>query len=866
MRLKNYQIRTLDKLATFLDKARYTTPTAAFAAHQEASGYSTKYKTMEKLEDIPYVCLRLPTGGGKTMLSAHAVAVATDKYLEVDFPIVLWLAPTDIIRTQTLETLKNPLHPNREALDRRFGGRVRVFDITDFEQVRPQDIGQSVCVFLATFAAFRVNSTDGRRVYAHNENMEPHFGAIPPADYMEKNGHGEVKFSFANLLAYHRPLVIVDEAHNNVSKLSVEVLQRLRPAAVVEFTATPADNSNVLYKVSASELKAEDMIKLPVRLAEHKSWEDAVANAVQTRQRLDQLAGSEDQYIRPIVLFQAESKDKDVTVEVILKQLLEQENIPREEIAIATGDQRELDGLNLFDPACPVKYVITVQALKEGWDCSFAYVFCSTARVQSAKDAEQLLGRVLRMPYAQRRRQDDLNRAYAHVSVTTWAEAVGRIRDNMIGMGFEDVEADSSIQYQPPLFEEGDIIAPTFVREDLVMTTAYAPDLTVLNLALQAEAKVEKTDAGYQVTIVVNSHDDLKELEVKAKDVFTAIEDRHELIKKISEKKGRARPLSPAEKGETITIPQLCLDFGDGCSLAEREAFLPDGWDLLAFPVSLDGFQVSDDGHFYEIDVEGAKIKERALTGQEALAFGTATHWTDAQLIDWLDRKLRQPDILHASLVEFLRRYIRYLQDYKRVELADLVRLRYMLEKLLRDKIGRCRDESYKAGVQDVLIKMPAVAQLSPEATVVFREGLYPCNNPYRGSFKFDKHFFPLVGAMNGEETDCAKALEMNPAVKVWVRNLERPECSFWLPTHRDKFYPDFVAELADGRILAVEYKGEHLVTAEDAEEKHMIGRLWAAKSGDKCLFLMATKRDGDGRDVYAQIASVVGTAKIRGR
>jgi type III restriction enzyme len=109
-----------------------------------------------------------------------------------------------------------------------------------------------------------------------------------------------------------------------------------------------------------------------------------------------------------------------------------------------------------------------------------------------------------------------------------------------------------------------------------------------------------------------------------------------------------------------------------------------------------------------------------------------------------------------------------YLREHRRVELADLVRLRYVLEKLLRDKIGRCRDEAYKAGVQDVLIKMPAVAQLSPAATVVFREGLYPCNNPYRGSFKFAKHFFPLVGAMNGEEIECAKALEMSPAVKVW--------------------------------------------------------------------------------------------------
>ena len=83
---------------------------------------------------------------------------------------------------------------------------------------------------------------------------------------------------------------------------------------------------------------------------------------------------------------------------------------------VATGTQRELDGVNLFDPACMVDIVITVEALKEGWDCSFAYVFCSLQKIGSSRDMEQLLGRVLRMPYARRRNSELLNRAYAHVA------------------------------------------------------------------------------------------------------------------------------------------------------------------------------------------------------------------------------------------------------------------------------------------------------------------------------------------------------------------------------------------------------------------------------------------------------------------
>lgn len=103
-----------------------------------------------------------------------------------------------------------------------------------------------------------------------------------------------------------------------------------------------------------------------------------------------------------------------------------------EQIAIVTGDQRDLDKINLFDPACKIEAVITVQALKEGWDCSFAYVFCSTANIGSSRDVEQLLGRVLRMPYAKRRKAAELNKAYAHVSSPNFLEAAKQLETCMI--------------------------------------------------------------------------------------------------------------------------------------------------------------------------------------------------------------------------------------------------------------------------------------------------------------------------------------------------------------------------------------------------------------------------------------------------
>ena len=193
------------------------------------------------------------------------------------------------------------------------------------------------------------------------------------------------------------------------------------------------------------------MIKLPIRLTEHKSWEDAVQDSILTRQRLHDVAAKDSDYIRPIILFQAEEKGREVTKEVLLKHLLEQQKIPREKIAVVTGDQKELDGINLFAPDCPIDFVITVEALKEGWDCSFAYVFCSAATVNSKKDVEQILGRVLRMPYAKRRKEADLNRAYAHVSRASWPNAIKQLHDRLVDMGFEDSEADAFIEQMPDL-------------------------------------------------------------------------------------------------------------------------------------------------------------------------------------------------------------------------------------------------------------------------------------------------------------------------------------------------------------------------------------------------------------------------------
>ena len=859
LNLKQYQKNTLERLQCYLDKARLSDPRLAFSAEQKAIGYGKNYRPVPQLDETPFVCLRLPTGGGKTLLAAHTVPMAARRFMDQDYPLVLWMVPRDIIRQQAIQTLNDPRHPNRQVLDDAFDGRVRILDVADFELLGPQDLGNKAVIIVSTFAALRVRDKTGRRVYSHNESFEPHFSRLKSsAAWLDRNDQGQVLFSFANLIKHHRPLMIIDEAHNLKGKLADDVLKDLRPSVIVEYTATPAKDSNVLYSVSASELKAESMIKLPVILTEHRTWQDAVATSVQTRQQLEDVADRQERPLRPILLLQAENRDQEVTVEVLRNHLMEQEHIAAEQIAVATGDEHGIADLDLFSPQCPIRFIITVQALREGWDCSFAYVLCSVSKVHSSTAAEQLLGRVLRMPGALSFASQELNRAYAHIVVSHWNEAIGMIRDGLTQMGFDKEEAEISI-IQTTLIEEEQQLW-TEPRQ-IYFIVAEEPAIDGIDLALRGFLSVERrADNEYHVTVQAQSKADLQSIETQVPTMFRRIEDRQAAISAVSAVRGSARMLTASERNETIEVPQLCLDFGEcDAAVASREAFLPDGWNPLDCAAGLEGFNVDEENHVFEIDVEGDKVTQRILPGTEEIhTDGSGGYWNEVRLIAWFDRQLRQDDLQSPQLIAFLRREINHLLNTRRVRFVDLVRLRFLLVKLLQQKIRTVRDVAYKNAVQSLFRDHPAKFQTTSEAVRVFQAGVYPVRKKYSGSWRFNKHFFPLIADMDSdEEIACAAAIDANKTVHSWVRNISgEPQTSFWLQTSTDRFYPDFVVKFTDGRILIVEYKGAGWLNTADTDEKTIIGQVWAQRSGN--LFLMATKKDAFGRDLTAQINSII--------
>jgi type III restriction enzyme len=864
--LKNFQQDALDRLREYLEEVRLSNdPWRAFQKiARTPTGHTPVYHPVEGLEDVPYVCLRLPTGGGKTILGAYAIRIAAQSYIEKDYPLVLWLVPSNTIRIQTAEALKDTKHPYRIALDEAFEGRVRVFDIGEIENIRPADIAQGVCLVVGTIQTLRVEKTDSRDVYAHKEALEDHFTrlqtSVPGLETIADGPNaGKVKYSFANLLRIHHPMVIVDEAHNVRTGLSFDALRRVSPSCIVELTATPDTNSqtgsNVLYRVTASELKAEAMIKLPIVLKEHPaSWQETVSDALRTRKRLAEFATREPDYIRPILLIQAESKDKPANVEAVKQYLLETEKVPAEQIAVATGDQRGLDKIDLFQRSCPIEIVITVQALKEGWDCSFAYVFCSTANIHNSKEVEQLLGRVLRMPYAKRRAVPELNKAYAHVSSHSFGQAARELADSLIAMGFEENEAKQyieEVQAELPLFPSP---APV-----LTLTLEQTPDLSGLTEHERQAVTVTEVAPGQ---VVVEVRGNIAAAGENALIAAAPVAARAEMQRKIAEHRAAfERQLSPSQRGVVFTVPRLCVEYQGELALVDEELVIEAAaWNLLDYPADLSSFQYDDASRTFELDIEGNRVVIHPKDAEQLDLNLLPTEQTDLDLVRWLDKQVRQPDVSQQTMTAWILQAVTGLIKRPNLPLSTLVRAKFILARKLGELIAQARKDAKKKGWQQLLFGAEARVQASEDFAFHYKPDDYPAGWPYSGGWEFQKHYYSKPGELepSGEEFECAVELDRHTAVKTWVRNLARkPGSSFSLQTSTDLFYPDFVAQLHDGRVLVVEYKGADRATDDDAKEKRKLGVLWADRSGGKALFLMAEKVK-DGMNVAEQIAAAV--------
>lgn len=451
MELKKYQKTTLEILESFLKELRIVGLRYAFM------GITEKPYKAEAFGDIPFVCIKIPTGGGKTLVGCHAVEKIMSGALQnkMDKGIILWFTPSEAIKTQTIKKLKNRTDWHRRVLDENFNNNVKVLSNEEALSIRKEDVGNNLCIIIASLEAFRKEKSLQKKykVYQENGMLLDHFEHIDEPDFLERVSDGSVINSLANVVRLNNPLVVIDEGHKTTTKLSIDFINDLNPSFIVEYTATPRDNSNILVEVHASELKDEQMVKIPIVLESASQWQNSIIQGIDKRNELEKNAKKiKGEYIRPIVLLQAQPKSKDdhtVTVEHI-KEFLIERKIEAEKIAIKTSEKNELEGIDLFDMNCKIRYIITVNALAEGWDCSFAYILVSVANLGSKIAVEQIIGRIIRLPYAKRKENEDFNRSYVFASARNFNEAANQIISGLESNGYSKSDVISGEKKDAP--------------------------------------------------------------------------------------------------------------------------------------------------------------------------------------------------------------------------------------------------------------------------------------------------------------------------------------------------------------------------------------------------------------------------------
>lgn len=868
LQLKGYQEKALESFRLYL-RACDDLKDASLAFYKVTEhlwGQGLPYRSIKEpseLADIPYVCLRLPTGGGKTLLACHVLAIANKEYLKTDHSLVLWLVPSNAILEQTIKSLRDLSHPYRQALEATLG-KVTVMNVSEARSMQASALLGSTVIIVGTLQAFRVEEKEGRKVYESAGALKHHFADLSQEilGQLTKEKDGTTPYSLANVMRIHRPLVIMDEAHNARTSLSFDTLARFRPSAIIEFTATPDKDknpSNVLHSVSAMELKAENMIKLPIRLETQRDWQALLGDAIAQRMELEKAAKAErtktGDYIRPIMLIQAQPKRESrdtLTVEAIEKSLLEDHHIPKKQIARATGTDRELEDIDLKDEKCEIRYVITVQALREGWDCPFAYVLCSVAEQRSLGAVEQILGRILRLPYCKPKEEKDLDKAYAFVASPNFAEAANGLVDALVENGFNKQEAEDFIK---PVEVEQKTFGPIFELSGLPSKTVSfkeVPNLQKLSAALQAKIEIDPENKTITFRDVL-SEKEVEELtsSVKSPKVRESLE-----VEAMEYKKAALEVFkSPAEKGMLFKVPVLCIKQGQQLELFEEEHLLADGWDLNSFDPILTRQEIEvltrEGGEFGEIDIDKeGQVRNRFIPelNRQLQLIETVENWSEAQLIYWLDRNLFFGELTIQEKETFLTKMIGDLLDARNMNLSQLVRKKFLLRKIAENKIRVFRSEARAKIYQKMLFgEGDSKIVVSPDRCFNYSADKYPARTVCPASSSFRKHYYSKVGELEdrGEEFLCAQFIDQMPEVEFWVRNLERqPELSFWLQTATDKFYPDFVCKLKDGRFLVVEYKGADRWSNDDSKEKRRLAELWALKSKGRCLFVMPKGND----------------------
>lgn len=852
MELKDYQKHVITDIADYVS-ALETTGGIKAAWNKFWGDKNIRVSSWDGVEGyhdeivgVPNVTIKVPTGGGKTFLAANAIRTIFDNLAPAKHKFVMWLVPSDSILTQTVVALQNPEHPYRQKLNADFGGRVNVYtkeQLLNGQSFSPDEVmgNLSVCVFCN--ASIRVNpkKQDDRKIYQENGNLDKFAKYFNDRDLLLAE---TPESALIQVIRQLRPVVIVDESHNVKSDLSIEMLKNINPSFILSMTATPAKKANIISYVNARELKKANMVKLPVIVYNRPDMKSVICDAVQLRGNLEAKAKVEEAnggaYIRPIVLFQAQPKASEdaTTFEKIKKRLVEM-GIPEGEIAIKTSQKDEIGATNLMSRECPIRYVITVNALKEGWDCPFAYILASLANKTSTVDVEQIVGRVLRQPYASKHTSNLLNMSYVLSSSNDFQSTVKSVAAGLNGAGFSS--KDYRVAEEVPRVED----KPTVSSPELDFSTHDEPSQEEDVLSeIPEDATV---NADYQA-VDTSSIIELTTQAESQSATYEALELQSDYVPgtEVPTVKSYKMNQAFADEAAALRIPQFVLKESAGMFGEDEElldpAELSHGFKLESQDATINYAAVLQGAVSVDISENGDVMpKTKSLSKAELEYFagqlsGKTTEERLRKIADVVagivDRSFDCCTL--SEIQDYVRRAIDGLSTSEKdnlnedsvVALANVVKAKVeSLEKKYRKEMFERKLNANEIVPKDCYALPSAIAPGA--ANTIIDKSLY--------EGEYDD--------MNDEEIGLITAVSGLPSVKWWHRIRDRK--GFCINGFK-KHYPDFMILTHSGNVVMVEVKGAHL-DGSDSQDKLDLGTTWAAVAGTRYKYFMVFKDGAPG-------------------
>lgn len=846
MELKKFQIKVLQDLNRYCELLNETNSVVSAYSNlwlekNIVVGFGGLPAYNNTIYNTPHVCFKVPTGGGKTFLAVSSLRILFNNFPTKKAKVVVWLVPSEAILTQTLENLSNPNHPYRQKIEADFNGRVQVYSkqqALDGQQFNITTVNEQLSIIVMSFDSLRIRNKDGRKVYQENGNLQSFLSYNPTPETKVENIDDTALIQVLNQLS---PVIIVDESHHTSGELSIEMLRNLNPSFILDLTATPRKNSNIISYVDATQLKAENMVKLPVIVYNRPSQDEVIADAISLRDRLDDLAQTNsNNYIRPIVLFQAQPKqgENKETFEK-LKERLVNLGIPEEEIAIKTAEINEIKNIDLLSRDCKIKYIITINALKEGWDCPYAYILATLANKTSTVDVEQILGRVLRLPYTQQNNSKFLNLSYVLTCSNDFNTTIQKVVAGLNNAGFSEHDYRIASNELPSIQSQQHTTQTSLINEDeecLQFDTSLVKsiieerkninngiDNTISSMLVSAEEKSNNYDDAIKSTIN-NVFEDLP-MEVKSK--------------------VQTYPMYENFKDEAmkLKLPQFFIKPKENLFTLANQDYR----ELLTRDVLLDGFTLKDKSTEIDFSLATEGVVEVDVNKNESPKYRRLNETENAyfkEIFKSLPPESRVKNckyLIKQQLEKFnyiasndLSLYIdRIVDNMDSDTLLALQKNVYGFTNKIKYKIVSLQEEYQKSQFKTWL----ELGKIECLPSFNFKQEIIPVK-PFN---LLSKSLYVTEESMNDFELKVIEKVSSLPNVKWWHRNMDRIE--FYINGFINH-YPDFIVYTNSGKIVLIETKGLYLASNDDSKDKAELGKIWQAQAGNNYRYYMVSSEN----------------------